>query len=137
MMAAMDVKDKKAVRDSLLQWLYAYLFTKNGKGEASKPRGEEALFGGMESRKAASFQTAVSLLAGRMPEIEEYIRRTFTGSFDELHLVEKALVYLCVFEFTVLKTDKKLVISEGLRLSDKYASQNFDKKLHAYVDSLE
>jgi len=133
----MDVKDKKAVRDSLLQWLYAYLFTKNERGEASKPGGEEDLFGGMESRKAASFQTAVSLLKGRMAEIEDFIQRTFSGPFDELHLVEQALVYLCVFELTVLKTDKKLVISEGLRLSDKYASQNFDKKLHAYVDSLE
>ncbi len=137
MMAAMDVKDKKAVRDSLLQWLYAYLFAKSEEGEATKPRGEEVLFGGMESRKAASFHTAISLLEGRMGEIEAYIQRTFTGSFRELHLVEQALVYLCVFELTVLKTDKKLVISEGLRLSDKYASQNFDKKLHAYVDSLE
>jgi transcription termination factor NusB len=133
-MQAMDIKDKKALRDNLLQWLYTYLFTKKYSFPVDL-RNPETFFPGGKGQEAA-LEGALSLLEGHLDEIALFIGETFDGPFEELHLVEQALVSLCIYEYRVLKTDKKLVISEGLRLSDKYASQNFDKKLHAYLDSL-
>ncbi len=136
MSGKMDIKTKKVIREALLQHLYSHLFFRQGGQSSPWEDITKEFFPDVREISGEYFAIMLNDLVARTGDMEAVVADKFKGDFNELNLIDRALVILCVYELTVRGEDKKLVISEGLRLCDKYASPKFDKKLHAFLDSM-
>lgn len=130
---------KKRAREYVVQALYKYLLS----GRMQKP--EEVIhqveqhLTSLHSKPSekAFFEHVFQGVVGALPDIDVYITQTFKGTFQDMHYVEQAIIMLAVYEVRVMKTPKRFLIAEALRLSDLFADESFYKKLNAYLDICE
>ncbi|TYB30362.1 MAG: hypothetical protein FXF47_09500 [Candidatus Mcinerneyibacterium aminivorans] len=131
------IKYKKIAREYALQALYNYLFN-NYKDRKHFIRDfYQYLAPDLNDKSKIYFEKIFHGTIKNLDNINKYISKYFKGNFDNLNVIEKAIIYFSIHQMIYMKEDKKLVISESLRISDKFIGKLFSKKLNAFLDKVE
>ena len=135
---------KKRAREFVVQAMYYYLIsgrTLTQNDLIFKMETNMELFGKKNPERAQAektyFEYVVTGMMKNITDLDAQIQKTFKGVFSEIAIVEQAIVMVSVYELSILKTPKRFVIAEALRLSDLFTDERFYKKLNAYLDTFE
>lgn len=130
---------KKRAREYVVQALYKYLLSgRQQKVDEVMQQVEQHLTSlHAKPSEKAFFEHVFQGVVSSLSDIDAYIAGTFKGSFADMHYVEQAIIILAVYEMRVMKTPKRFLIAEALRLSDLFADESFYKKVNAYLDICE
>lgn len=63
----------------------------------------------------------------------KYIKKGW--NVERLSLVDKAIIYVAIYEMTYTDTPKKVAINEAMELSKKYSDLNVKKMINAILDT--
>ncbi len=130
---------KKRAREYVVQALYKYFLSNRLQQPEDIIFQIESQLTSLHSKPSekAFFEHVFQGTVSHIDAIDAYIATTFKGTFQEMHYVEQAIVFLAIYEMRIMKTPKRFLIAEALRLSDLFADESFYKKLNAYLDICE
>lgn len=131
------IKYKKIARECALKALYNYLFNDYKDKEKFIENFYKYLATDLEDISKIYFEKIFYGTINKLEKIKGYIDSYYKGNFDNLNIIEKAIIYFSIHQMIYMDEDKKLVISESLRISDKFIGKLFSKKLNAFLDKVE
>ena len=132
----MEIKHKKAARNSVIQALYNYHVGEYDDIEIFLEDFYNFIRPKIKPPVKQYFELLFKGIISNMDKIIKYIDKSFRGDFENLNITEKSIFYYAIYEMNFLNVDKNLVISEALRLSDKFIGELFSKKVNAFLDNM-
>lgn len=130
------IKTKKKAREYLIQALYNFFISKEDDEDKFIENFYEHMVPDIKKEEKIFFEAIFKGVLNNLNEIKQIADKYYKGNFDNLNLTEKIVIYGAIYEMINMDEDKKLVISEAMRLSDRFVGELFSRKINAFLDSI-